>query len=385
MEIPRITCSLFGAIKAAATLKNTVILVHGPRGCVYHINYILGLRGDRHIPVYCTGMDEHDVVFGAEERLRQAILDLDREKKPEIMVVLSCCASGIIGEDVENACRAARTRARVLHIEAGGFSGNFTDGYAKTLLSIVRELAEPVYEQRPGTVNLIGMLRAGPDLREIRDLLSLLDLRIGVVVPAGASCDQLKQIGSACLNIVICETSGLPTAEYLLQRFKTPYIRTVFPVGTALSREFLQKTASALGISPVPTLPDTSEKAGLLSRPPRIALFSGPTRALALGRFLSSQGIAPVLIVLDFETPLIEEIKTAAGSGCSVAVSPGWDAIEDLIRAHGIDILIGGLMERPIAATLNLPLIDVMHGSQRTAGATGGEAILTIIRNCMPH
>lgn len=42
-------------------------------------------------------------------------------------------------------------------------------------------------------------------------------------------------------------------------------------------------------------------------------------------------------------------------------------------------------MERPIAATLNLPLIDVMHGSQRTAGATGGEAILTMIRNCMPH
>lgn len=380
MEVPRITCSLFGAIKAAATMRNTTILVHGPRGCVYHINYILGLRGNRHIPVYCTGMDEHDVVFGAEERLRQAILDLDEEKKPDILVVLSCCASGIIGEDVENACRTVDTRARVISIDAGGFEGIFTDGYAKTLKTIVAELAEPVHECLPGMVNIIGMLRAGPDLREIRRLLSLLGLTVGVVVPAGASLDRLRYIGKACLNIVVCETSGLEAAEYLRQRFGTPCIRTVFPVGAALSREFLHDVASALGISSIPPIPDCKSNMAMLPDPPRIALFSGPTRAIALGRFLSSQGIVPALIFLDLETPLIEEVRAAAGTGCAVMVGQGWDSIEDLIRAHDIDLLIGGLMERPIAAVLNLPLIDVMHGSQKTAGPDGGEAILELIR-----
>lgn len=384
MEVPRITCSLFGAIKAAATMRNTTILVHGPRGCVYHINYILGLRGNRHIPVYCTGMDEHDVVFGAEERLRQAILDLDEEKRPEILVVLSCCASGIIGEDVENACRTVNTRARILCIDAGGFEGNFTDGYAKTLKTIVADLAEPVHERIPGTVNIIGMLRAGPDLREIQRLLSLLGLAVGVVVPAGASLDRLRNIGKASLNIVVCETSGLEAAEYLRQRFGTPYTRTVFPVGVALSREFLHDVASVLGIPSVPPIPEYADKMAVLQNPPRIALFSGPTRAIALGRFLSLQGIVPALIFLDFETPLIEEVREAAGTGCSVMVGQRWDSIEDLIRAHDINLLIGGLMERPIAAALNLPLIDVMHGSQKTAGPEGGEAILELIRKYTP-
>ena len=65
-RIPRGTCKLFGAIKALSTIQKSVILVHGPKGCVYHINYILGMRGDRPSEIYTTCLDEHDVIFGAE-------------------------------------------------------------------------------------------------------------------------------------------------------------------------------------------------------------------------------------------------------------------------------------------------------------------------------
>jgi len=105
-------------------------------------------------------MDEHDVVFGAEDRLRDAIEELDRSREPDIIVVLSCCASGIIGEDLENACRAARTRARVIPIEAGGFSGDFSAGYAATLEALVSRTAKRGVEKEKGTVNLVGMLRS---------------------------------------------------------------------------------------------------------------------------------------------------------------------------------------------------------------------------------
>jgi len=379
-EIPRITCSLFGAIKAAATLKNTVILVHGPKGCVYHVNYILGLRGDRHCPVYCTCMDEHDVVFGAEERLREAIEDLDARKNPEILVVLSCCASGIIGEDVQNACRVARTRSKVVGIDAGGFADDFTRGYARTLHAIVSELAGPAERQDPRRVNLLGMLRAGPDLHEIRRLLSLLGLFTGAVIPAGASYDEIRCIGAASLNIVVCETAGTEAARYLQEKFKTPYIRTVYPIGAELSRRFLVDIASALGISFLPALVDDPAGNHDTSRRIRIALFSGPTRALALGRFLSSHGLSPAIIILDFENPFTDEIRGAAGNECTVLISPGWDEIEDALNAHQVDLMLGGLMERPIAARLGIPLIDVMHGSLMTAGPEGGAAILRLIR-----
>lgn len=379
MEIPRITCSLFGAIKAAATMKNTIILVHGPRGCVYHINYILGLRGDRHSPVYCTSMDEHDVVFGAEDRLKQAIEDIDAAKNPDMLVVLSCCTSGIIGEDVQNACRTARTRAKVFSIDAGGFTGDFTVGYAKTLETIVSEAAEPVERTIPGTVNILGMLRAGPDLREIRRLLSLLDLHVGLVIPAGASYAELCRVGTASLNIVMCETSGMQAAQYLQQRFGTPYISVVFPVGVELSREFLARIASALGITRIPPILANEEDFFSGTHPPRIALFSGPTRAIAISRFLCLKGIPPVLVILDFPTPLFEDVKKAAGNECTVLVSPDWDSIKKSLTDHHADLILGGLMERPIASDLGLPLIDVMHGSQRTAGPGGGNTLLRLV------
>ncbi len=376
MEIPRLTCSLFGAIKAAATLRDTVILVHGPKGCVYHVNYILGLRGDCHCPVYCTCMDEHDVVFGAEDRLKEAIEDLDSQKSPDMIVVLSCCASGIIGEDVQNACRVARTGAKVICIDAGGFSSDYTAGYAKTLEAIISGVADPAVPTETGTVNILGMLRAGPDLLEIRRLLSMLGLSVRVVMPAGATYEQIRRIGAASLNIVICETAGMQAALLLAQMFGTPFIRTVYPVGAGLSREFLEDVASALGVS---TSPDIDEPAGRdpqIHHRARIALFSGPTRATALARFLSSHGISPAVIVLDFGEPFAHEVKEAAGNGCAVFISPRWDEIEDALKSHQIDLVLGGLMERPIAAKLGIPLIDVMHGSMLTAGPEGGASML---------
>ena len=135
VKIPRATCKVFGAIKALSTVKRCAVLVHGPKGCVYHINYILGMRGDRPSEVYSTCLDEHDVIFGAEEKLREAIEEIDASLHPDLIAVLSCCVSSIIGEDLNAAARAASTSARVVGIEAGGFEGDFREGYSETLCS----------------------------------------------------------------------------------------------------------------------------------------------------------------------------------------------------------------------------------------------------------
>ena len=141
-RIPRGTCKLFGAIKALGIIKNSVILVHGPKGCVYHINYILGMRGDRPSEIYTTSLDEHDVIFGAEQKLKEAIGYLDITLQPELLFVLSCCTSDIIGEDVASAVRETMTQARTIAISAGGFEGDFHEGYSETLCQLARELVK---------------------------------------------------------------------------------------------------------------------------------------------------------------------------------------------------------------------------------------------------
>lgn len=120
VRIPRGTCKLFGAIKALSSIKKCAVLVHGPKGCVYHINYILGMRGDHPSEIYSTCLDEQDVIFGADHKLKTAIKDLDRELHPDLIAVLSCCASDIIGEDVQSAIRDTTTTAPVSELMRAG-------------------------------------------------------------------------------------------------------------------------------------------------------------------------------------------------------------------------------------------------------------------------
>jgi hypothetical protein len=44
-----------------------------------------------------------------------------------------------------------------------------------------------------------------------------------------------------------------------------------------------------------------------------------------------------------------------------------------------VDLIIGGMAERPIAAMLGIPLLDMMHGSQRTACFAGERELARVI------
>ena len=371
LEIPRSTCRLFGTVKALATVKRSAILVHGPKGCVYHINYIMGMRGDRPSAIYTTSLGEQDVIFGAEKKLVAAIEELDARLSPDLIFVLSCCASSIIGEDVQAACRAARTRARVLGFESGGFEGDHHTAYAETLARLAGELPGPAGEKLPRTVNLIGLLRAGPDLSELKRVLSLAGIMVNGVLTAGSTLRDLEGLGKAALNIVVCEPAGKAAAELLQERFGTPFLIEEFPIGVGAARSFLGRITSSLGIPLDPQAlageSGNPEGSGGQVRPLRVAVVGGPTRAVSMVRFLRDRGFRPVLVVVDFDAGTREKLRQLGAEGLEVLIEPPQEEILSRLRALGVELLIGGMFERPIAALLGIPHLDMMHGSQRTA------------------
>ncbi len=373
VRIPRGTCKLFGAIKALSTIKNSAILVHGPKGCVYHINYILGMRGDQPSEIYSTCLDEHDVIFGAEQKLKEAIEDLDQMLRPELVFVLSCCASDIIGEDANSAIQDTKTHSRVIAISAGGFEGDFREGYSDTLRQLVKELVKKTDIVEPRTVNLIGMLRAGPDLEELRRMLNLIDVKVNAVLTAGATRKDLERISAAALNIVLCEPSGKEAAELLQLACGTPYILEEIPIGYRSTIRFLERVAENLGISAIVTPFDGQDQmpdyTSLKHR--HIAIVSGPTRAVSMTRFLAESGIVPRLVVIDFDHSVQEKIESLLQSACEVLIEPEHDLIIRKLKDHAIDLLIGGMLEQPIAKSLGIEHIDIMHGSQKTVGFAG--------------
>lgn len=381
-RIPRATCKLFGAIKALGTIHNSVILVHGPKGCVYHINYILGLRGDRPSEIYTTALDEHDVIFGAEGKLREAIRYLDRTLQPELLFVLSCCSSEIIGEDVGSAARETETRAKTVAIAAGGFEGDLHAGYRETLCQLVREFAKKSAGTDSRSVNLVGMLRAGPDLGELRSLLGQTGVTTNAVLTADATRADLERLGDAGLNIVLCEASGTDAAHLLETLCGTPFITEEIPIGYRSTVRFLERVAESLGI-PAPVVPPAGGKTipdcrFLASR--RIAIVSGPTRAVSLVRFLAEYHVSPRLVVVDFDRAVEEKIRCIGLPAGEVLIEPGHGLILQKLKEHKIDLLIGGMLELPLARELSIDHVDIMHGSELTIGFSGAENLARLLQ-----
>jgi light-independent protochlorophyllide reductase B subunit len=385
VKIPRATCQLFGAIKALSTIKKSTILVHGPKGCVYHINYIMGMRGDRPSAIYTTCLDEKDVIFGAEQKLVLAIEDIDAEEKPELIFVLSCCASSIIGEDVESAVREAHTDARVVGIESGGFEGDFRSGYAKTLRKLVQELVQEPVIVDPHSVNLIGMLRGGPDLRELKRLLGMAGVTVNGVLTADTSKKEIENLASAALNIVVCEPAGLDAAELLKSRFEIPYIIEEIPIGYIATDRFVRTITETLNLPPydAPVCEERVFRSVLLEHR-KIAIVSGPTRAISMTRFLIELGIEPSVIAVDFDSDIQTRLAALVGSRCEILIEPEQHELVDALKRQGVDLIIGGLLERPVAAALGIEHLDMMHGSQKTVGCRGTDHLITLLERLGP-
>jgi nitrogenase molybdenum-cofactor synthesis protein NifE len=386
VRIPRTTCKLFGAIKALATIKRCVVLVHGPKGCVYHINYILGMRGDRPSEIYSTCLDEHDVIFGAEEKLKEAIEELDARLHPDLIAVLSCCVSSIIGEDVVAAAKAASTGARVVGIEAGGFEGDFRTGYSETLCRLVEEFAQEPREVRERSVNLIGLLRAGPDLRELVRILGLIDLQVNAVLTAGATVGDLERLGSAALSIVVCEPAGKEAGELLERICGVPFIIADIPIGYAATLRFLDHVSATLGIvhhvAEEPGIDDACRTA-LAGR--RVAIVSGPTRAISMTLFLAEFDLSPALVIVDFDSDTLARLRDLVGPECEILIEPEQEEIRERLEACRIDLIFGGMLEKALAASLGIEHLDMMHGSQRTLGPAGGEHLIAALTKQRPR
>jgi len=301
--------------------------------------------------------------------------------------VLSCCATDIIGEDVGSAVRDATTRARTIAIAAGGFEGDFHKGYSETLCQLVRELVKKPDMSDPRSVNLVGMLRAGPDLAELRSLLSLIGVRTNAVLTADATQEDLEQLGKAALNIVLCEPSGKEAAILLETLCGTPWIIEEVPIGYRSTIRFLEQVAGALGIPAAFSLPDGLDRVPDCSflRSRHIAIISGPTRAVSMVRFLSEYNVVPMLVVVDFDSSVQEKIRCLGLPAGEVLIEPEQEQIMEKLREQKIDLLIGGMLEQPIAKALSIDHIDIMHGSQQTIGFAGAHNLARLLKQKSPY
>jgi nitrogenase molybdenum-iron protein alpha/beta subunit len=164
--------------------------------------------------------------------------------------------------------------------------------------------------------------------------------------------------------------------------FGTPCIIEEIPIGYRSTVRFLERVADALGIpapSSLPESPDTAEAvASFAGR--NIAIVSGPTRAVSVTRFLAGYGIAPRLVVVDFDSQVRDKIGGLVHPEGEVLIEPDHDLIVRKLREHSIDLVLGGMLEHPVAKALGIEHVDIMHGGQKTVGFAGENNLVRLCR-----
>src|SRR5512138_1381178 len=97
-------CVFCGARVVLYPIADAVHLVHGPIGCAaytWDIRGALSSGPDLHRLSFSTDLQEKDIIFGAEDKLHRALIELIDRYHPKAAFVYSTCIVGIIGDDLE--------------------------------------------------------------------------------------------------------------------------------------------------------------------------------------------------------------------------------------------------------------------------------------------
>ena len=249
----------FGVLWALSGIRDLLVLEHGSTGtCNYNaFNYMIMNRQTPKGKLFSSGMDEDDVVMGRDEKIRDAIAELDCKYHPKMIALVATGVTSVIGLDLKGIIEEIqpKTNARLLSFSSGGFAGDYTAGIREVFGTLARDVADDgskdaSFKADEFTVNIIGptidSFNIVSDLAEIERMLKLMGVRVNTVFTCNTDVDCIRNLKCASLNLVTRDI-GLEAAEILKERFGTPYYYGL-PFGVKGSIEWMKDISSMLGI-----------------------------------------------------------------------------------------------------------------------------------------
>jgi nitrogenase molybdenum-iron protein alpha/beta subunit len=233
-------------------VKDTVTIVHGPKGCTHHnfsLLHATGLDNDQvTIPdLISTGLSECDIIFGGEGALERT-LDAVAERHVAGIFVLSTCIVDTIGDDVAAVCRR-HSKVPVIPVPTAGFLGGTFQNGVNNALNAIADTAEPCKKNQ--CVNIIGEknleYEVDENYAEVTRLLAALGIPVNLRFLRDCSLADVSRLGAARLNI-LRDDDLCPVGERLQQRFDTPFIPS-FPGGLSGTISFLEAVAGSFGVN----------------------------------------------------------------------------------------------------------------------------------------
>ena len=409
IDRPRYSCALGGALAALRAIPRAIPVIHASGGCGQNLYIALNAGGGYLGGGYCGGNSlpssnviERDIVFGGEERLREQIKTTLEIMDGDLYVVLTGCMVEMIGDDIDSVVSEfAEEDKPVIAVKTPSFRGNSYTGYELLLSGLAKKYIAKQKDKTPKKVNVFGVVPAQDvfwegNLKEIKRLLNRLGLEVNTFFGEEETLKDIKNAGSAELNIVLSDVYGIQTARVFEEVHNIPYISTQLPLGAHSTEGFLREVSAKLNIDA--SLTENvikSEKTLFYSYLERLAdlyndvdlqryavVVGDSNYAPAITRFLSDElGWLPELTIVtdaleDAQKQKIVSSLDGLKSGLKANVKfdthassiPKYIAEvwprnhnEKYYDAMNPTVMIGSVLERDLAAQFNYPLLTASY------------------------
>ncbi len=245
-------------------IKNAIVIAHGPRGCAYGVKQAYKLTncrnsGTPYEPVVCTNMDKKQIIYGGENELMGAIAEVNNKYHPDLIIVGTSCAAGIIGDNVDAVVEKVQSKinTEIITIHCEGFAGEYRSGFDLAFQRLVKLMEPPTPERQADladAVNIVGG-RMGPertevdtDVKELMRLIKGLGARINAIIAGNCTLEEIKQAPNAAVNCTRCLDFGYAVGKKMKEKFGTPLNSTILPYGISATQQWLKGAAKPLGM-----------------------------------------------------------------------------------------------------------------------------------------
>ena len=236
--------------------RDIVNITHGPIGCGFY-SWLTRRNQtkpenaqDENFMTYCfsTDMQDEDIVFGGEKKLKAAIQEAYDIFKPKAISIFATCPVGLIGDDIHAVAREMKEK---LGINIFGFS---CEGYRGVSQSAGHHIANNGIfthvvggkdEAKEGKfkINLLGEYNIGGDAFEIDRILEDCGITLVSTFSGNSTYDQFASAHMADLNTVMCHRSINYVADMMETRYGIPWIKVNF-IGAEATAKSLRKIAA---------------------------------------------------------------------------------------------------------------------------------------------
>ncbi len=236
--------------------RDIINITHGPIGCSFY-SWLTRRNqtkpendNDSNFITYCfsTDMQESDIVYGGEKKLRVAIQEAYDLFQPKAICVFSTCPVGLIGDDVH--AISAEMQGK-LGIPVVAFS---CEGYKGVSQSAGHHIANnELFKHVIGTkerkskakykMNLLGEYNIGGDAFEIDRIIDQTGIELVETFSGNSTWDGFSSSHQVDLNTVMCHRSINYVAEMMDKKYGIPWIKVNF-IGAESTAKSLRKIAA---------------------------------------------------------------------------------------------------------------------------------------------